>query len=325
MPVALPRGGATGSRKCRGGPTTRIDSCATTAHCASADCCTRAPSRRTPPGTSRSRSTTWPACGRCRGAPIEGDQVRGPAPGLEAPGGGSLNRRAYLPELYARRPPASISEEDAEAVRAVMSAGAVPQRPVGDVPVVPLAESDRHWGGRTVEAGAYEAVIEPFELEPRLKVGELRPIHMRVTNRGTDTWPWDAEAGPPSAARTAGCTRTGLSWFPRGIARASPATCRPARPSSFRSSSRPRRGRASTCSRSTSSTSTSAGSAGTADHRRRRGAAAGAPRHAASALPAPERPRRTVLQRIRRRPADARIPQVVHRVWLGGTRCPANS
>lgn len=244
-------------------------------------------------------------------------------PGLEAPGGGSLNRRAYLPELYARRPPASISEEDAEAVRAVMSAGAVPQRPVGDVPVVPLAESDRHWGGRTVEAGAYKAVIEPFELEPRLKVGELRPIHMRVTNRGTDTWPWDAEAGPTIRCAYRWLHANGTVLVPEGHRTSFtcdvPAGATVVVPLLVEAPSR----------------------AGVYllevdlvhEHIRwfgveRRITVAVEELQPerlampASALPAPERPKRTVLQRIRLRPADARIPQVVHRVWLGGHKMP---
>ena len=241
-------------------------------------------------------------------------------PGLEAPGGGSLNRRAYLPELYARRPPASISEEDAEAVRAVMSAGAVPQRPVGDVPVVPLAESDRHWGGRTVEAGAYKAVIEPFELEPRLKVGELRPIHMRVTNRGTDTWPWDAEAGPTIRCAYRWLHANGTVLVPEGHRTSFtcdvPAGATVVVPLLVEAPSRAgvyllevdlvhehirwfgeeRRIRR--------------------DEERRRSSSLYRPGSRRRSAQAPE------IQRIRRRAADARIPQVVHRVWLGGHKMP---
>jgi hypothetical protein len=118
-------------------------------------------------------------------------------PGLQAPGGGPVNRRFYLPELYAQWPSAPVPRPDADAIRAALTADHAARKPLGELPVVRLQESDRHWGLRAVDAGAYAAEIEPFEHNPRLAPGEIRQIHLRVTNTGSETWPWDAEAGPP--------------------------------------------------------------------------------------------------------------------------------
>ena len=117
-------------------------------------------------------------------------------PGLEAPGGGSLNRRFYLPELHAYRKPVQVPPEDAAAIRAVLAAGTAPRAPLADVSVTPLAETDRDWAGRIVAADAYAVKLEPLEPEPRMTVGEVREIHFRVTNQGSETWPWDVDAGP---------------------------------------------------------------------------------------------------------------------------------
>ena len=196
----------------------------------------------------------------------------------------------------------------------------LPRRPVGDVPVVlarrerpPLGRANRR--SRRVQGGD-RAVRTRTPAQGRASSG-------RSTCGSRTAAPTPGRGTPrlalPSGARTAGCTRTGLSWFPRGIARASPATCRPARPSSFRSSSRPRRGRASTCSRSTSSTRTSAGSAwnggSPSPSRRLQPERLAMP---ASALPAPERPSAPALSGSGGAPRTRGIPQVVHRVWLGG-------
>jgi hypothetical protein len=116
-------------------------------------------------------------------------------PGLEAPGGGS-SRRFYLPELYAHRKPVQVPREDAAAIRAVLASETAPRAPLADVAVTPSAETDRYWAGRIVSADAYAVKLEPLEREPRMTVGEVRGIHVRVTNQGSETWPWDVHAGP---------------------------------------------------------------------------------------------------------------------------------
>jgi len=117
-------------------------------------------------------------------------------PGLEAPGGGSLNRRFYLPELYAHREPVQVPPGDAAAIRAVLAAETAPRASLADIAITPPAETDRYWAGRIVAADAYAVKLEPLEPEPRMTVGEVRGIHVRVTNQGSETWPWDVRAGP---------------------------------------------------------------------------------------------------------------------------------
>jgi Glycosyltransferase sugar-binding region containing DXD motif len=118
------------------------------------------------------------------------------SPGLEAPGGGSLNRRFYLPELFAQRKPVRVPAQDAAAITAVLAVGTAPRAPLTDIAVIPSAETDRYWAGRLVAADAYAAKLEPLEPEPRMRVGEARALHFRVTNQGSETWPWDIRAGP---------------------------------------------------------------------------------------------------------------------------------
>ena len=244
-------------------------------------------------------------------------------PRLQAPGGGSANRRMYLPELYARWPGSAVPEADAEALRAVLAAEAAPTRPLGDVPVVSLAESDRHWAGRTVGAGAYVAGIEPVEAEPRLGVGEVGEIHVRVTNRGTETWPWDTEAGPPirCAYRWLHANGTVLvaeghrTSFSRDVAPGETVVVpllveAPAAPGVYlleidllHEGVR----------------WFGAGRRLSVDVAEPRPGRLALP---ASALAAPEEPRPSLLARIRRAPPEEGIPRVVHRIWLGDAAMP---
>jgi hypothetical protein len=244
-------------------------------------------------------------------------------PGLQAPGGGSANRRMYLPELYAPRPAARVPEADDEAVRAVLSAKSAPRRPLGELPVVPLEESGRSWGGRTVDAGAYAAEIEPFEREPRFAVGEARPIHVRVANRGSETWPWDAQAGPPihcayrwlhpnGVVIVAEGHRTSFTRdVPPGETVVVPLLVEaPAQPGTYVLEVDLVHERVRWF---------GVGRRIPVDVREPQPERISLP---PAALPSPEQPRRTLLSRFRRPTANGRIPQVVHRVWLGNARLP---
>jgi hypothetical protein len=117
-------------------------------------------------------------------------------PGLEAPGGGSANRRFYLPELYVSREPAVVPSDDTSAIKAVLDAKTARRARIRGFAVTPLKETDRYWARRTVAADAYAANLEPLEPEPRMTVGELREIYVRATNRGSEVWPWDIDVGP---------------------------------------------------------------------------------------------------------------------------------
>ena len=85
-------------------------------------------------------------------------------PGLQAPGGGPLNERYYLPERYARRPVADVSAEDRALIDRVMSATATGAPAPVDLPLVPRAEVERQWADRDLRPtgfGAELTVIEP--------------------------------------------------------------------------------------------------------------------------------------------------------------------
>jgi hypothetical protein len=120
-------------------------------------------------------------------------------PGLRAHGGGSLNERMYLPERFARRPPAPIPEEDLAAIAAVLDAGDDPPAaapPRGPIPVGRRAEIDALWAGRELEPGAYRAKIAPMERDHRIVAGEERPVLVRVRNEGTVAWPSGSDRPP---------------------------------------------------------------------------------------------------------------------------------
>jgi inositol phosphorylceramide mannosyltransferase catalytic subunit len=244
-------------------------------------------------------------------------------PHLSAPGGGSVNRRIYLPELYARRPPADVPERDRAAVAAALAAETAPRRELGELAVVPLAESDRHWGSRPLAHDAYAAEIALFEAGPRLAPSEVRQLHMRVTNRGSETWPWDADAGPEircayrwrqvnGALLVAEGHRTSFTReVGPGESLVVPLLVEaPATPGSYLLE---------------------------VDVVHERVRWFGAERRfpvevaeppaeraalPAEALAAPDEPARPLLSRLRRNGANGQIPQVVHRIWLGDAEMP---
>lgn len=123
-------------------------------------------------------------------------------PGLTAPGGGELNHSFYLPEEHARAPRTRVPAADRELLERALAAVTEPpepreQRAAGATPdVVRTEEMDRLWAGRAVPEDAYRAEISPLERDRRMRAGERRPMHMRVTNRGTTIWPWDPDFGP---------------------------------------------------------------------------------------------------------------------------------
>lgn len=117
---------------------------------------------------------------------------------LEAPGGEEINRAYYLPEDRPSAATEAVPPEDAAAIEAVLTAGRPREGASGpvDVPVVSLADSDRHLVWRAFDEGGYAADAQLMEGPVRMRPGERRPVHVRFVNRGTETWPWDAELGP---------------------------------------------------------------------------------------------------------------------------------
>jgi hypothetical protein len=244
-------------------------------------------------------------------------------PHLPAPGGGSLNRRIYLPEVYARRTPAALPERDRAAVTAVLSAETAPREEVGELRVVSLEESDRSWGQRTVAVDAYAAEIALIEPEPRLAPGEARQLHVRVTNRGSETWPWDAAAGPE--------IRCAYRWrHPSGALLVAEG-----HRTSFTRDVRPDESLVVPLLVEAPATPGTYLLEIDVVHERVRWFGAeqrfpvevAAPPAERAALPeaalaAPDVPARPLLSRLRRGEPSGEIPRVVHRIWLGDAKLP---
>jgi hypothetical protein len=110
---------------------------------------------------------------------------------LGAPGGGAMNERYYLPELT---PSVELSHVPADDLREVERVLAAPDLHsavnVPDVPLVTLAESDRWLEGRPFDPAIHRGEIVALESAIRMRVGERRVVHFRVTNRGSESWPW---------------------------------------------------------------------------------------------------------------------------------------
>lgn len=120
-------------------------------------------------------------------------------PHLLAAGGGRINEAFYLPELRDSLQLRPVPEEDQASVALALEGSRVPppRTPVDDVPLVSLEEMDRMWEGRTVQAEAYHASIEPREPRSSFAPSEQRHVFFAVHNEGTERWPASLDAGPP--------------------------------------------------------------------------------------------------------------------------------
>jgi inositol phosphorylceramide mannosyltransferase catalytic subunit len=116
---------------------------------------------------------------------------------LWAPGGGRLTERFYRPEQNATRRPARVPKADREAIGRVLHARPS-ATPTGKVSVQEVANEEplRSWAERDVGSSAYMARIEPFEPRYRMDLCEERQLFFRVTNLGSERWPWDTELKP---------------------------------------------------------------------------------------------------------------------------------
>jgi hypothetical protein len=112
-------------------------------------------------------------------------------PGLQAPGGGPLNQRLYLPE---REASLTLRNLDASETRLVASVLAAEPRAAGlataAIPVTPSSENDRWLEGTPFDPLVHRAVIASFETAIVMPPGEERVIHFRVTNTGNGPWPY---------------------------------------------------------------------------------------------------------------------------------------
>jgi inositol phosphorylceramide mannosyltransferase catalytic subunit len=244
-------------------------------------------------------------------------------PQLPAPGGGSMNRRIYLPELYARRAPAAAPERDRAAVAAALSAESAPRRELGELAFVPLAESDRHWGLRTIADDAYAAEIALLEAEPRLAPGEIRAIHVRVTNRGSEIWPWGAAVGPEICCAYRWRHANGALLVAEGHRTYFTCDVHP-----DESVVVPLLVEAPTARGSflLEVDVVHEGVRWFGAEQRFPAEVAEPPAERATlppeALAAPDGPERSLLSRLRRNGSNGQIPKVVHRIWLGNAEMP---
>jgi len=66
--------------------------------------------------------------------------------------------------------------------------------------ITPAADCERRLPDREVDPAGCRARIMALERRLRMAAGERRTIHFAFTNEGSETWPWDAELGPPIRA-----------------------------------------------------------------------------------------------------------------------------
>ncbi len=119
-------------------------------------------------------------------------------PRLLAAGGGRLNEAFYLPELRDSLDLRPVPEEDRAAIARALDGSSAPvsAESVKNVPFVSLEEMDRMWEGRTVRADAYQASIEPHEATLSLAPSERRHVLFRVRNEGSERWPASLDERP---------------------------------------------------------------------------------------------------------------------------------
>jgi hypothetical protein len=117
---------------------------------------------------------------------------------LRIAGGSRLvNETYYLPEQTSKRPPARVPDADREAIARFINANmALPPARASEVVHAPLEETDRFFAGRTFDPGGYRVRLELRERDLRIPRGELRYMFVRVTNEGTERWPWGLERPP---------------------------------------------------------------------------------------------------------------------------------
>lgn len=112
-------------------------------------------------------------------------------PGMEAPGGGAMNERYYIPEGAPSLEFEEVPREDWLAIDEVIAAR--PSEHTAEqalLPVVPAAEMDRWLEGRTFDPSVHRGTVKPVESNVRMMSGEQRAIYFRVTNNGVEPWPW---------------------------------------------------------------------------------------------------------------------------------------
>jgi hypothetical protein len=126
-------------------------------------------------------------------------------PHLLAPGGGRINEAFYLPELHDFLKTHQVPEEDQAKIAQAMdepsksntTANIEIASAIEDVPFVSLKDMDRLWEGRTIRPDAYRATIEPRERTSSMAPSEQRHLFFYVSNEGAERWPSGTGSDPP--------------------------------------------------------------------------------------------------------------------------------
>jgi hypothetical protein len=148
------------------------------------------------------------------------------APELKAPGGDEELPAFFLPEDHHRLEPLPVPEEDADAIRTVLSAPAEP-RPIPDeLPVAHREEVDAYWPERQLSPRAYEASIEPAVSYRHRTAGAHSIVHVRVRNGGDECWP-GGQRQPLIQVAYRWLSDDGTVVVPEGIRTAFPCAVRP--------------------------------------------------------------------------------------------------
>jgi hypothetical protein len=127
-------------------------------------------------------------------------------PGVLAAGGNRINEAFYLPELRPSLELQPVPEEDRAAIARALdgpsaraldgSSARASKVPGKNVPFVSLEEMDRMWEGRAVRPDAYRASIEPREAALSLAPSERLHVLFRVRNEGSERWPSNLDERP---------------------------------------------------------------------------------------------------------------------------------
>jgi hypothetical protein len=102
----------------------------------------------------------------------------------------------YLPEHTSRRAPVPIPARDRDAVNALVDGSPGPPPSGRAIPHVPLVETDRFYAGRPFSSDGYRSQLELLERNLSFAPGEQRALLARLSNSGTEIWPWGLERAP---------------------------------------------------------------------------------------------------------------------------------
>ena len=122
----------------------------------------------------------------------------------------------YMPEEVPGTRPVSVPRADRKAIAAVLEATGpgLPTPPTLYVPLAVRAEIDAGWPERTMSAAAYEAKLQILDRVVHLAPGEHRPVHVRFTNDGGETWPQASrEDGWPYPSERRPQIRLSYRWY----------------------------------------------------------------------------------------------------------------